>query len=158
MSSTVHRDKSFPRKYLGLGERIEVVENPEGIRFIKIRGDFPVADSGPYPVNLDEFTAGNIKNAAAEFSCSSWDIAWTHRSWVLGIKDRRLMDLVPILKHQVIERICGNCSRRRRGYCEGTAWNGRELVPYRESVDQDEPACTKFLPSQKIRGRGVEVP
>jgi len=46
---------------------------------------------------------------------------------------------------------CGACANRINGYCEGTAWNGKELVPYRESVDHDEPACTRYKLNKKIK-------
>lgn len=138
------------------GERIELVESADGIRFLKLKADLPIADAGPYPVSLDEIGAEHFKDDAARLGCAPREIVWAHRSWVLSVKDR-FRDLIPVRQRHGIEKICGNCSRRGRGYCEGTAWNGRELVPYHESVDQDSPACVKFLPSQKIQERGVEV-
>jgi hypothetical protein len=146
MNSSLGRDK--PSLTTGAGERIEVYDGPEGLRFIKLRADLPIADAGPYPIRLDLIGASDLIDAASRLRCPPREVVMAHYTWVLGAKDAfsRCLSGYRTLTMQrgPLERVCGNCSRRERGLCQSRAWNGRELVPYRESVDHDEPACSRW--------------
>jgi hypothetical protein len=136
---------------LGPGERIELVKSAEGMRFFKLKADLPIADAGPYPISLDEIGAEHFKDAASRLGCKPREIVWAHRAWVLSIKDTRLNELIPKRQSFGVEKVCGNCSRRRLGYCKSRIWNGTRFEDVREPVDKDEPACVKFVPNSDRR-------
>jgi hypothetical protein len=148
-----HQDKASlsSGRRLGPGERIELVEIADGIRFVKLKADLPIADAGPYSISLDEIGAEHFRDAASRLGCTPREIVFAHRAWVLSIKHTRLNELIPKRQSFGVEKVCGNCSKRRRGYCRSKIWDGTRFEDVRESVDEDEPACMKFVPSSDRR-------